>query len=102
MRPCECNFRDQYIIWKKGNTLLTPTHTVRVGQGNVSDRLQVHRTDNAIIQHGPSLLATWAAVDHQSDRDGIERYLYEALQPLEGERFPDVVPIPVNLPDLAA
>lgn len=87
-----------YVIWKPGNTFLTPSHAVRVGQGNIADRLRAHRDDYDIIQYGSGLLVTWASVASEIDRDGIERYLGQQLQPLVGSRYPDAVPIPVNLP----
>jgi hypothetical protein len=83
-----------YIIWHRGN----PGRVVRVGQGDVADRLLDHRNDSEIMaykKHG--LLVTWASVpSHQ--RDGVEAYLAEKWDPLVGDRFPDVTPIAVNSP----
>ena len=81
--------------------LLTEGNTnkkvVRIGQGNIADRLTAHRQDRAILQHKANgLYATWAAVPSQSV-DGVERYLYDQYGPLAGERAPDVHPIAVNL-----
>jgi hypothetical protein len=40
---------------------------------------------------------TWASVPaHQVD--GVERYLADTHQPIEGDRFPDVEPLVVKLP----
>ena len=84
-----------YIIWHTGN----PARTVYVGKGDIAERLQAHRGDQAILKHAQngSLLATWAtvAVEHRS---GVERYLADLLSPLEGPRHPAVPPIAVNLP----
>ena len=84
-----------YIIWHKGN----PGRVVRVGQGDVADRLSKHRTDPEIIAYKKigALRVTWASVPaHQ--RDGVERYLADTWNPLVGDAFPDAVPIAVNSP----
>ncbi len=83
-----------YVIWHGGSA----PHTVRVGQGIIADRLRAHRDDPAILKYSYlGLFATWAAVG-QSDRDGIEHYLAEALTPLAGDRFPAAPQLSVNLP----
>ena len=88
------NMEGVYIIWHGGNN----PKTVRVGQGVIRDRLQAHRLDNEVQQYSAyTLFVTWAQVS-ANQRDGVERYLAEALNPLVGERFPDVTPIQVNLP----
>jgi len=83
-----------YVIWHGGQT----PKTVRVGQGVIKDRLSAHRQDNQIkaySQHG--LFVTWASVP-AAERGGVEAYLAAQLNPLVGERFPDVRQIAVNLP----
>jgi len=83
-----------YLIWHGG---LTP-RWVRVGQGIIKERLAAHRTDPQILayrQHG--LFVTWASVAHEL-RDGIEAYLALQCAPLVGERFPQRIPVVVNLP----
>jgi hypothetical protein len=83
-----------YVIWHGGGQ----PKTVRVGQGLIRDRLAAHRANPAIHRYASlGLFATWAAVAEAS-RDGVEAFLAAQLQPLVGERFPDRVPIPVNLP----
>ena len=83
-----------YVIWHGG----TPARTVRVGQAAViRDRLASHRDDIQAYQRQGMLYVTWAQVS-AGQRDGIERYLSEQLQPLVGERYPEALPIPVNLP----
>lgn len=83
-----------YIIWHGGE----PSRTVRVGQGIIRDRLGAHRNDPKVQQYAHlTLYVTWAAVPVR-ERDGVEAYLAEKLQPLVGERFPQRTPIPVNLP----
>ena len=80
-----------YVIWKSGKN----NKVVRVGQGVIADRIADHRKDQKITRHG-DMLVTWASVSQQY-RDGIERYLADKYSPLEGDRYPDAVPIAVNL-----
>lgn len=84
-----------YVIWHGGQT----PRTVRVGSGNIVDRLTAHRGDQQILAYRSygALGVTWAIVPAKS-LEGVERYLGDQLHPLVGDRFPDVVPIPVNLP----
>ena len=84
-----------YLIWHPGQ----PSRVVRVGQGDVKARLSDHRNDNEISAYRVygTLMVTWASVPARS-LDGVERYLAEYWKPLVGDRFPDVVPIPVNSP----
>src|SRR5258708_39917037 len=87
-----------YVIWHAGN----PARSVKVGQGDINSRLSPHRNDPAIPAYRQSgrLYITWAAVPaHQID--GVERYLADYYKPLVGDRYPDVAPIPVNLPGAA-
>lgn len=82
-----------YVIWHTG----TPARVVRVGQGIVRERLAAHQGDPEITSytaHG-DLRVTWAP---QHQLDGVEAFLAQRYQPLVGERFPNVTPIPVNLP----
>lgn len=81
-----------YIIWHTGD----PGRVVRVGQGNISERLAEHRTNPKITNYG-ELLVTWAIVDAQN-RNGVEKYLADTWSPPVGEAFPDVSPIAVNSP----
>lgn len=88
-----------YAIWHEGS----PGRYVRAGQGLIGARLAVHQTEPAIVAYRSFgiLRVTWAAVPGSSDRDQVERYLAETLKPLVGDRFPDVVPLAVNLPGAA-
>jgi hypothetical protein len=85
-----------YVIWHTGS----PGRVVRVGQGDIAQRLGAHRDDPAVTRYrtNGSLLVTWAEVPKKADRDGIERYLANHYRPLVGDAWPDVTPIPVNLP----
>jgi hypothetical protein len=72
--------------------------TVRVGQGIIRDRLQSHRIDPDIQAYAHlQPYVTWARVSAR-DRDGVEAYLAQKLQPLVGKRFPKRKPISVNTP----
>lgn len=89
-----------YIVWHGSNdTAIIVPRTVRIGQGNVQDRLRAHSLDPTITSYARfgSLMATWAAVS-PAQVDGVENYLADRLNPLIGERFPNALPIVVNLP----
>jgi hypothetical protein len=87
-----------YIIWHAGQ----PGRYVKVGQGkrgNVGSRLNAHAADREILAYRRlgELYVTWTTLpDHLVD--GVERYLGDTLRPLVGDRFPDTIPIVVNLP----
>ncbi|OIO30760.1 hypothetical protein AUJ77_01905 [Candidatus Nomurabacteria bacterium CG1_02_43_90] len=84
------NMEGVYIIWQGSGPV------VRVGQGIIRDRLAAHRRDTAITAY-PNLYVTWAPI-FVTYRDGVERYLANALAPRVGDAFPDVNPIQVALP----
>lgn len=88
------NVSGVYCIWHGGSN----SRWVRVGQGDIRERLSSHRRDMDILAYSKyGLFVTWAQVDI-SQRDGIEAYLSIECNPIVGERFPDRKPIPVNLP----
>jgi len=77
--------------------------TIRVGKGDISARIAAHRTDEKIkyveqtmVEH-LHLRVTWAKVP-ESSQESVEKFLSDRLDPLLGDRFPDVDPTPVNLP----
>ena len=84
-----------YIIWHEGN----PSRVVRIGQGDIKDRLCSHRKDRNVLAYRSdgTLRVTWASVA-SSQRDGVEKYLADTWSPLVGDAFPDVLPIAVNSP----
>jgi hypothetical protein len=86
-----------YIIWRAGSAPGVPSSVVYVGQGQIAARLAEHRSDPAILRHGPQLLVTWAAVAPLFS-GGVEVYLARQLRPLEESRLPAVMPVAVNLP----
>jgi len=84
------NLSGVYIIWQgKGRV-------IRVGQGDIRDRLTKHREDSEINVYN-NLFVTWAEVGNNFV-DGVERYLGNVLSPKVGSIFPDTIPIKVNLP----
>lgn len=83
-----------YAICHGGNS----PRTVRVGQGVIRDRLKAHLQDQPVQNYGHlGLYVTWASVPGNS-LNGVEAFLAQNLKPIVGERFPNVAPIPVNLP----
>jgi hypothetical protein len=93
------NLEGVYIIWHAADTAnKIPSRIVRVGQGTIRDRLTAHRVDPEIKKFSVyGMYATWARVQ-SGQRNGVERFLADKLRPLVGDKFPDVTPIPVNLP----
>lgn len=83
-----------YVIWHGGQN----ASTVYVGQGDIADRLRVHRQNQEILRYSNlGLFVTWASVNAAS-REGVERFVSERLRPKVGARSPDAQPIQVNLP----
>ena len=70
-----------YIIWHGGQN----PRVVRVGQGNFRDRFSAHRNDPQITQYRNDglLHVTWAELP-QSNRNGVEFYLFTSLRPIVG------------------
>lgn len=84
-----------YIIWCEGQ----PGIPIRIGQGVIGARLTAHKSDHLIMRHRTkgTMRVTWAEVPALS-LDGVERFLGDLYQPIEGDRFPDATPLRVNLP----
>lgn len=84
-----------YVIYQLGN----PGRTVYVGKGDVAERLGCHRDDARFNAHRAksTLYVAFASVPAAS-QEGVEKYLATRLQPLVGERHPDVQEIAVNSP----
>jgi len=86
-----------YIVWYWQEKKYLPT-VVRVGQGNIRERLLQDRKRPSILAlKDYDLLVTWAAVG-ESQLDGIERYLGETLDPIIESHLPKAPPIRVILP----
>jgi hypothetical protein len=81
-----------YIIWQSGGRV------IRIGQGVIRDRITTHRNDPEINKFS-NLYVTWASVP-SLQKDGVERYLADSLDPVVGDAFPDTLPLVVNLPDI--
>jgi len=83
-----------YLIWHRG----APPSIVRVGYGNIGERLAAEKADADVQQYAPlNLCVTWAVVDQRS-RDGVAAWLAQTLKPLAALPCPDCAPIVVNLP----
>ena len=84
-----------YVIWHEGQ----PGRVVRIGQGDIADRLAAHRRDPALLAYKEygTLRVTWAAVPAHL-MDSVELYLANEWHPLIGDAFPDVAPLAVNSP----
>jgi len=89
-----------YVIWSE-NADGSGKTAVYIGQGKpAAECLARHRDEVKIARHGTNgrvLRATWAKVSKQ-ERGGMEHYLADTLRPLEGDRWSDDTPVPVNLP----
>lgn len=87
-----------YIIWYY-NSWGNPV-TVRVGQGDIKQRLSEHRLDPQIRKWAMfrTLYVSWTPIIFQYQRNRVERYLGNTLNPLVGRNFPWVYPLAVNLP----
>lgn len=88
-----------YIIWMYSGEMPV---IVRLGKGNIRDRLSKHRRDTDITDYGEinhaTLYVTWAVLPaHQIG--GVEAWLGDQLQPLVGDTFSNDPPIPVTLPE---
>ncbi len=83
-----------YLIWHGGPA----PQPVRVGQGSIRERLAYHRADPSVQAFaGQTLFVSWARAEKLL-RDGIERYLVEALKPKVASPPPEAAIIEVNLP----
>ena len=81
------HFEGVYIIWYWDN-LGIPV-PVRVGQGNLRDRLAAHRRDPQIQAYAHlNLLVTWTDV-LPPFRNGVEAYLGKVLKPRVGSSIPE-------------
>lgn len=84
-----------YVIWYASPAI---AKVIRVGSGNISERLKEHRSNPEITKFSNmgQLKVTWITVN-QIDTLGIEKYLSRVYSPLVGDRFPDIPEILVNL-----
>lgn len=92
--------RGVYVIWY---TSPAAAKVIRVGSGNIAERLKAHRANNEIIRYSAygQLKVAWIIVDNvtvfEKEILGIEAYLAKAYSPLVGDNFPNALLVPVNL-----
>lgn len=88
------DFKGVYIIWHGGKK----PAVVRVGQGEIRDRLTHHKNDWEIQAYKElGLYVTWAKAAKEH-RDGIEVYLSKKLKPMVRRHITTAKEITVNLP----
>ena len=51
------------------------------------------------VERGP-MMVTWAEIDNQAQRDGVEVYLVNQFTPLIKDKIPEVAPLQANSPFL--
>ena len=97
---CEFDYSDGvYIVWRP-EPATRLWRDVYVGQGKIKPRLSFHRwTKQGATAGDDYLRATWAPVA-KADRSGVEAYLAQRLRPEQGNVWPKVAGISVNLPDI--
>lgn len=78
-----------YIIFSKEKV-------IRLGSGELQSRLQEHRNNPEITRYS-ELRVTFAHVE-MSKMKGVEKFLADHYNPIVGDRFPERIPIVVNLP----
>ena len=89
-----------YVIWYTNSTA---AKVIRIGQGLIGMRLREHKSNPQVRQYENfgALKATWAVADGvqltKNELDGVENFLADTYNPIIGERFPEVLPISVNL-----
>jgi hypothetical protein len=81
------------VIWY-GNDI---SNVVSVGKGNLRDELVNMKIDKKVLEYGPDLFVTWAAVPGTS-LIGVEAFLCNELNPRISHSIKNVEPINVNLP----
>jgi len=84
-----------YVIWQGEENPVA----LRVGQGSLRECLARERNDRALLAYREQneLYVTWAEIN-QRFRDGVLRYVSDALKPELENSYPDVPPIRINLP----
>lgn len=86
-------YRGVYIIYHQPNN--KPV-TLYVGEGNIKERIDYHRSQTDFGDAYP-IYVFWAKT-YGFDQYGIERYLFNKLNPLISQKASDTAPIPVNIP----
>jgi len=95
---CFDNLRGVFIVWYGPNEKGEEGHVVCVGKGIIRNQLLTLMKDPTLARYSSRrLMVTWAEVD-ALHKEGVEAYLVAILDPLFGERHPNVVQTLVNLP----
>ena len=98
--PYFSNKKGVYVIWY---TSPLAAKVVRLGSGNIAERLKEHRSNQDILKYSGlgQMKVSWIIADNNPVKDsdllGIEAFLANHYSPLIGDRYPDVTPIQVNL-----
>ena len=89
------NMEGVYVIWR-GDENQT---ALRTGQGLIRESLAREQNDKDLLAYTErhDLYVTWAEVNPRF-RDGVLRYISEALKPELENVYPNVPPVRVNLP----
>ena len=88
--------RGVYVIWYASPGT---AKVVKLGSGNISERLKEHRLNPDIIRYASygQLKVSWIILG-ESEFLGVEKYLARVYSPLVGDRYPeDINEIQVNL-----
>ena len=92
--------RGIYVIWYTNPSI---AKVVRLGQGNLGDRLKDHRSNSQITEYSNigQLKVSWLVVDNISiferELSGIENFLARIYSPLVGDAFPQATEVPITL-----
>lgn len=90
--PYFMNQRGVYVIWY---TTPSVAKVIRVGSGNIAERLKDHRSNPEITKFSSfgQLKVSWLTIDNinifEGEIIGIEKYLARVYSPLVGDRYPD-------------
>lgn len=95
--PSLQGLRGVYLIWE-----FETLHILRLGRGNLAERIQKHLGENELRLHGIHELAAvrYAVVPNEREQAGLERWLVRLL-PDEmrlGHQVQDVEPIKPLIP----
>ena len=79
--------RGVYVIWYTSPGL---AKVVKVGQGNIAERLKEYRSNPEITKYASygQLKVSWILLN-EFELSGVEKYLARAYSPLVGDRYPD-------------
>ncbi len=92
------NLRGVFIIWFGPNEKGDEGRVVCVGKGIIRNQLLAARLDPILCRYtSRHMMVTWAEVD-ALHKAGVEAYLMGVLNPILGEKHPNVVQTLVNLP----